>query len=199
MTNEITVVIAAHPARARSGLLSRALQSVLLQTKLPAAVALAVDLNREGAAPTRQRALEAVQTDWVTFLDSDDVMMPQHLERLMAHALETGADLVYPGYETIPPNCNPFPLTHFTNDFDPANPIETTVVTLVRTGLAKQVGFYTLERGEANSGEDFRFLLGCMAKGAIISHLKERTWFWDVGSQGQNTSGLSTKGDARNG
>lgn len=195
--NDITVVIAAHPARARSGLLSRALTSVMHQTLQPAAISLAMDTRREGAARTRQRALEAVQTPWVAFLDSDDVFMPQHLEKLLGHALETGADYVYSWFETLPMGNDPFPPTHFTRDFDPADPIETTVTTLIRTGLAKQVGFHALDRGENNSGEDFRMLLGCLELGAFVSHLKERTWYWDIGTKGQNTSGLPGRGDAK--
>jgi glycosyltransferase involved in cell wall biosynthesis len=194
--DDISVIIAAHPARARSGLLSRALQSVQSQTLLPAAVVVAMDLRGEGAAKTRQRALEAVQTPFVAILDSDDIWLPQHLEKLMGHAKETGADYVYSWFSTLPPGHDPFPPTHFSNDFNPVDPIETTVTVLMRTAIAKQVGYHNLERGEANSGEDFRMLLGCLEVGAIVSHLKERTWIWDIGTQGQNTSGLPTKGDA---
>lgn len=196
MTNEsdITVVIPAHPARARNGMLLRALNSVLVQTYPAAAVSVAMDVHREGAAATRQRALAAAQTPWVAFLDSDDFFKPQHLERMIKHAQETGADFVYSWFEVLGGN-DPFPSTHFTNDWNPDDPIETTVTTLVRTGLAKQVGFKALDRGEINSGEDRYFTLGCMEAGAIISHLKEKTWFY--AHHGANTSGLPTKGDAR--
>lgn len=195
--DDISVIIAAHPARLRSGLLSRAMTSVLAQTLPPSAIHVAMDLERQGAAQTRQRALEAVSTPWVSVIDSDDIWLPQHLEKLMGHAKETGADYVYSWFSTLPPGHDPFPPTHFSNDFNPADPIETTVTVLVRTAIAKQVGYHNLERGEANSGEDFRMLLGCLEVGAIVSHLKERTWIWDIGTQGQNTSGLPTKGDAR--
>lgn len=197
MTDDITVIIAAHPARARGGLLSRALTSVQTQTRLPAAVVVAMDLNREGAARTRQRALEHVQTPWTAVIDSDDVWMPHHLATLMKTAQDTGADFVYSGFETLPPGNRIFPETHFTNDFNPADPIETTVTVLVRTAIAKQVGYSTLDRGEANSGEDFKFMLGCLALGARIVNAKRKTWYYDVGSQGQNTSGLPGRGDAR--
>jgi hypothetical protein len=193
--NDITVIIAAHPARARSGLLSRALLSVQQQTLLPAAVAVAVDLRGEGAARTRQRALEAVQTPWVAVLDSDDAFMPRHLELLMGHALETGADFVYSGHETLPPGRSPLPYSHFTREFDYDDPIETTVTTLVRTSIAKQARYEALDRGEINSGEDRRFTLECMRLGAIIKCYPHRTWYYDI--QGQNTSGLPGRGDAK--
>lgn len=191
----VTAIIAAHPARLRSGLLSRALQSVMAQTFPVAAVSVAVDLDGEGAPRTRQRALEAVQTEWTAVLDSDDVWMPTHLEQVVNHALVTGADFVYSGHETIPPGHSPLPYTHFTKPWDPADPIETTVTVLVRTAIAKQVGYEALNRGETNTGEDFRFTLGCRDLGAIMVCYPHKTWFYDV--RGQNTSGMPGRGDAR--
>lgn len=192
--NDVTVVIPAHPARARNGMLMRALLSVATQTHPAAAISVAMDVHREGAAKTRQRALEAARTPWVAFLDSDDMFKPQHLRRMLTHADETGADFVYSWFEVLG-GADPFPSTHFTNDWNPDDPIETTVTTLVRTDLAKQVGFQALDRGETNSGEDRFFTLGCMNAGAHISHLKEKTWYY--AHHGMNTSGLPGKGDAR--
>lgn len=189
--NDITVVIPSIPVRPLY--LQRAINSVIQQTYKAAALSIAIDVHREGAAATRQRALEAVQTPWVAFLDDDDAFKPQHLERMIAHALETGADFVYSWFEVVGGR-DPFPSTHFTNDWNPADPIETTVTTLVRTGLAKQVGMREAEHEGGtnpgfNSGEDRRFTLGCMEAGAMISHLKEKTWYWY--HHGANTSGLA--------
>lgn len=198
---DITVVTPAHPARLRNGMLDRAVRSVGMQTSPPAAHSIAVDLRGEGAAPTRQRALEAVQTEWVAFLDSDDVFLERHLELLSKHAVERNADFVYSWYKILDAagrilEDDPvFPVTHYLDPFDPENPIETTVTTLVRTELAKSVGFHALDRGHnSNSGEDAAFTLGCLAQGAKISHLVRKTWLWS--HHGMNTSGLPTKGDA---
>src|SRR5690349_15019792 len=196
MTNRVTAIIAAHPARLRSGLLARALQSVLAQTYPVAAVSVAVDLDGAGAPATRQRALDAVQTEWTAVLDSDDVWMPQHLQLLMGHAVATGADFVYSGHETLPfPNNSPLPPTHFTKPWNPEDPIETTVTVLVRTGIAKQVGYLPLDRGEANTGEDFRFTLECARLGARMECYPHKTWYYDI--SGQNTSGKPGRGDDR--
>jgi glycosyltransferase involved in cell wall biosynthesis len=195
MHKGVTAIIAAHPARAKSGLLQRAIQSVLGQTYPVAALSVAMDLDRQGAPATRQRALDMVQTEWVAVLDSDDVWKTTHLEKVMGHALATGADFVYSGHETIPPGHSPLPYTHFTREFDYSEPIETTVTVLVRTGIAKQAGYEALNRGERNTGEDYHFLLRCMEIGAKISCLQEKTWLYDI--QGQNTSGLPGRGDNR--
>jgi glycosyltransferase involved in cell wall biosynthesis len=177
-----------------------AMESVAAQTHPAAAVSVAVDVDRQGAAPTRQRALEAVQTPWVAFLDSDDLFLPRHLELLSKHAQDTAADFVYSWFQVLTKDGRViddpiFPITHYLNPFDPDDPIETTITTLVRTELAQQVGFVALDRGhDVNSGEDRRFTLECMKAGASISHLVRRTWLYR--HHGQNTSGLPTKGDA---
>lgn len=189
---QITVVMASIPPR--GVLRNTALASVASQQLQPAAVSVAIDVERQGAPATRQRALEAAQTPWVAFLDDDDAFMPQHLKNLYAYAIETGADFVYSWFEVVG-GTDPFPDTHFTNRFDPENPIETTITTLVKTELAKQVGFKALDRGEINTGEDRYFTLGCLEAGAVIEHLVERTWYWR--HHGGNTSGLPTKGDSK--
>ncbi len=184
----ISIITPAHPARLRNGMLDRALRSVWAQTRPPQAVHVAVDTEGVGAAPTRQRALMAATTDWVAFLDSDDLFLPQHLDKLLRHALSTGADYVYSWFKILDPAGRI--LEH--------DPIETTVTTLVRTELAKQVGFFeAVEPGGTNpghnSGEDRQFTLGCIRAGAKISHLVDKTWLW--GHHGRNTSGLPFKGD----
>src|SRR5262245_18607176 len=197
---KITICTPTHVARLYNGMFRAAMESAATQTLPPAAFSVAVDTDRQGAAPTRQRALEAVQTDWVAFLDSDDLFLPRHLELLAKHAIETEADFVYSWFKILTASGeilehDPiFPMGHYLNPFNPEDPIETTITTLVRTDLAQEVGFYALDRGEANSGEDRRFTLGCLEAGGKISHLVRKTWLWR--HHGQNTSGLPTKGDA---
>lgn len=192
-SDDITIAIPAHPARAASGLLHRAIGSALRQTRPAAGLSLAMDLTRAGAPATRQRALDQVITPWVAFLDSDDWLYPDHLASLMECAEETGADYVYSYWDT---NITPDILGHFGKVFDPASPTETTITVLVRTELAKAVGFKALEDRESNTGEDWRMVLGCIDQGANIVHLPKQTWVWS--HHGANTSGMATKGDAAN-
>ena len=206
----VSVIIPAHPARLRNGMLQRALGSVWAQTRPPDAVHIAIDSDREGAAATRQRALMAATTDFVAFLDSDDLFLEKHLEWLMNFQADTGADFCYPWFKVLQQFADGttnileddpvFPVGHYLNEFDPDNPIETTITTLVRTELAQQVGFKALNRGEANSGEDRYFTLGCLAAGAKIRHLRRKSWLWSHAQLPDgtplNTSGLPTKGDA---
>lgn len=186
--HDITVVIPTHPARS-NGLLQRALTSVLAQTWRPAGFVVAMDNLREGAPATRQRALDSVNTPWVAFLDSDDAFDPDHLESLGECANRTGADYVFSYWHTAPDV-----LGHFGKVFDPQHPTETTITVLVRTELAKKVGFKALPDRFENTGEDFRLVLGCLDLGAKVVHLPKRTWLW--AHHGGNTSGMPTKGDA---
>lgn len=211
----IAVITPAHPNRVTNGKLDRAMRSVYAQTLLPDATHVAIDVDAEGAAPTRHRALMSARTDWVAFLDSDDEFMPKHLFWLLRHAQDTGADFVYSWFklrqefadgtskvwETDPI----FPPGHYLNDFDGSSEetvIETTITTLVRTELAQSVGFAALPgRVEAghNTGEDRSFTLGCWRAGAEISHLRRRSWYWSHWQQPDgrrgNTSGFPWAGD----
>lgn len=209
----ITVITPCHPQRAMpSGTLHRAINSVRGQLLPPESMIVEMDLCGAGAAVTRDRALRRVTTDWVAPLDSDDWFKPNHLSALLTHARETGADFVYSWYELVsehPDGTAKFwgdvdpvmPPTHFANDFDPSSPVETTITVLMRTELALQVGYAALNRGEANSGEDYGMVLGMVRMGGTVSHLKQRTWFWAHRFDGErrllNTGGMAGRGDAR--
>lgn len=189
----ITVAIPSIPPRGT--LLARAVASVAAQTKPAAAVSIALDNNREGAPPTRQRALDAVNTKFVAFLDDDDEFLPTHLEDLYGHMMETGADIVYSWFKVVVrggvvlEDDPVFPPGHYLNPFNPDDPIETTITTLVRTELAKEIGFHRLNRGHnTNTGEDRGFILDAIKAGANIQHLVKKTWLWHHDSG--NTSGL---------
>lgn len=207
----LAVVIPTHPARMENGMFRRAVESVSRQTFLPHMLHAAIDEDGHGAAATRQEALELVGEDWVAFLDSDDEMMPCHLEVLARAAVEQDADYVYSWFRIKDqagrerPLLDPFSGV-FGRPFDPEHPVQTTVTVLVRTELAKAVGFLEFEPempGDKRmvptptghvAGEDWRFTLGCIAAGAKIVHVPEITWWWH--HHGMNSSGQPGQGDA---
>lgn len=194
----ITVVIPSIPPRVE--LLNRALASVENQKLRPDRVVVEVDVDRSGAAVTRQRGLERVETPWVAFLDDDDEFLPEHLEACFVFALENDADYVYPWYTVITrqgkTGHDPMP-AFFGKPWDNDQPHQTTITTLVRTELAQSVGFQDSPGLDPNGGkvivggEDYRFTLGCMFAGAKIMHLPQRTWLWH--HHGKNTSGLADR------
>jgi hypothetical protein len=205
---KIATITPSIPTRAQ--MLKRAMASIYMQTMPTWEARVAMDVDREGAAVTRQRALDMVspECDWVAPLDDDDEMKPFHLEALYIHALETGADYVYSWYELVrlgqrmgdyyvraPDGTltdGVFPITHFTEPFDPENPVETTITILIKRELLESVGYVQLHRPEAyaagaSTGEDRNLTLRCIEAGANIQHLVQRTWLWH--HHGYNTSG----------
>ena len=162
----------------------RAMGSVWQQTYPVSQLSLSMDHEKAGAAANRQRALEGIATDYVAFLDDDDAFLPMHVEKLVRFAQDTRADYVFSWF-TVIGGADPFP-QHFGKKYDVNAPHHTTMTVMVRTELAKSVGFH-----EAPGGEDWAFTLGCIKAGAVIEHLPERTWLYHHGAH--NTSGRADR------
>lgn len=200
---DATVVIPAHAARVRNGMVQHAVQSVMEQTVLPSALIVEIDHEGSGAAVTRNRGLQKVTTEWVAFLDSDDWFYPEHLKVLHAGARVHKADYVFSYYQVHFPDGRPWPandpLGHFGKPFNNAAPHQTTITTLVRTELAKAVGFQDPPEGATigghRGGEDWFFTVGCAQSGARIVHVPRRTWAWT--HHHGNSSGIPGQGDAQ--
>lgn len=188
----ITVLIATHPERQTSGLINRALISATSQTLQPVAIIVRNDLDRKGAGDNRRHLLDMVHTEWIAWLDSDDEWLPEHLEKLYRVAVETDSVYVFSWM-----NGND-PLGHFGLPFNPCTPHHTTMNVLVRTDIAKQVGFQDNQAGR-HANEDWGFITGvaalCCERGLKMTHLAERTWFYHAGPF--NSSGQPGQGDAR--
>jgi glycosyltransferase involved in cell wall biosynthesis len=185
MRSDITVVIPTIPPR--QDMLARAVASAVNQTLTPDALSVAVDTEHGGAAVVRQRALRTVDTVWVAFLDDDDWFFPQHLRTLMSIARDADADYAYSWFD----GNDPFP-QHRGRQMDPANPHHTTMTILVKTELAKIVGF--ANHPDANvvwTGEDWLFTQKCIEAGAKFIGTDQVTWFYNVHSG--NTSGLGSR------
>ena len=178
-------------------MLKRALASVQAQT-IPARAVVQLDVTRAGSAATRNAALKGVTSPWVAFLDSDDTMDPEHLERLAAHAEKTGADLVYPWFR-VDGYTDPWPW-RYGMEFDPAALQRSNfipVAVLARTDLVREVGGFVADPKFAPPAQcdEWGLWLRMLDAGARFAHLPERTWTW-VAHSG-NTSGSPRLGDAR--
>lgn len=191
MGRPATVTVCIPTILPRSRLLARAIGSVMRQERLPDAYAIAVDHRHEGAAVTRNRSLKMARTEWVAFMDDDDELYPQHLARLLAHATETGADVVWPWFD-VEGGHDPFP-QHFGRQYDPDDPHLFPITTLVRRRLAVKAGGFPEDGPVAPdcAGEDWPFWLGLRDVGARFAHLPERTWRWWM--HDANTSGVGSR------
>lgn len=57
--------------------------------------------KNSGAALTRNKAMREAQGEWIAFLDSDDLWMPEKLEKQIEFMRKGGYDLSYTEYEKI--------------------------------------------------------------------------------------------------
>ena len=83
-------------------------------------IRLVVNEQNMGVAKTRNRGLELCRGSYVALLDSDDYWKPRFLEKMIARAEETKAEIIYCAYEIVDlegkPLCNDFlvpPTTSF--------------------------------------------------------------------------------------
>lgn len=187
----VTAVIPSIPPRA-DVCLTRALTSVMRQTRAVDAVSISVDHDRLGSAVNRTRALEAVRTEWTALLDDDDEWLPDHIASLLRHAQETGADLVYPWF-SVPGGFDPWPHREgepFNREaLRHENYIPVTV--LVRTELLLAVGGFTPKGPPENPCDDWGTWDALLDSGAKFEHLNRRTWTWHWHSG--NTSGRTDR------
>ena len=187
MSDDVTVVVPSIPPRLT--LLHRAITSIASQTHPAATVSIAFDTGREGAGPTRTRALRQAQTEWVAFLDDDDEFLPHHLETLLCCAHEVGADVVWPWFRVVnggdPISCNRG------KQWNPTEPHTFPITALVRNELAQAAHFPEPLSAAGCSGEDFDFWMQLSNMGAKFQHVNEETWLWHHG--GHNTAGLPSR------
>ena len=209
----VTVCIPSIPPR--SDLLKRALKSVSAQTRPVTDVAIAFDTLKQGAGPTRSRALATVRTEWTAFLDDDDELKPKHVDLCLEWARATDADVVYPWFDVVSGG-DPFPMFEG-QAWDPAAPHIFPITVLAKTeafhAAAEKLGGFPSPPGMGShivtphldetgkvveaidpnhwSGDDWPFWWTVNDMGYTISHLPERTWLWHHDSG--NTSGLPTR------
>lgn len=190
MKSTVGVCIPSIPPRKE--MLKRALTSVLDSTWPPNQISVAIDHDGEGAAATRNKALEGITTDWVAFLDDDDEFLPQHLEHCWKLGEYAEADFVYPWYVGI----NEYAFHVPNEQGDLVDPYEVPwhegmerylrtagnfipVTVLVKTELIKRVGGFEGSLTRDQQGEDYIAWLRLLDAGAKFVHLPEKTWRWN--------------------
>jgi hypothetical protein len=132
-------------------------------------------------------------TEWVVFLDSDDILYPNYLRRVFEEQTKMGADVVWPWFDVLGAD-DPFPM-HRNRQWDPAEPHIFPITTLVRRELAIDVGGFPMKEpaGKWCLGEDYPFWCALSDAGAKFHHFPENLWEWNHRPQGGNTSGMGTR------
>ncbi len=183
VADDLTVVITTIPTRHEQ--LGTAYDSVLHQTLLPGQIHVQNDLYKEGAPINRDRGIAEVDTKYVALLDDDDYFYTNHLETLYKVAVDTDADIVYSWFD-VEGGTDPFP-QNFGKEWDPQEPIQTTVTILAKTDVIRKAGGYSNCQGmtaeelevfaQGNTvGEDFLMVFTANRQGAKIVHVPKKTW-----------------------
>lgn len=192
----VTVCIPTIPGREEQ--MMRAVSSVMKQSRQPDELITEVDTERTGAAATRNRMLERVNTDVIAWLDDDDFLKDSHLKACM-RVLEASfaVDLVYPrphmvnGKDpTAVTHQGRFPVSPWGLRFTPEMAAHIKYVGsfipmthLVRTEAVLKIGGFppgrTLPSGRYQ-GEDERYIIGLIDSGARFEHVDQKTWYWFV-------------------
>jgi len=201
-----TVAVCIPSIPPRREYLRLAVCSALNQSRQPNEVSVVVDHVGVGAASNRNVAWRNTTSEWIAFLDDDDVMYPQHIETLLEHS--EGADLVYPWFdlptgedplrvlrngELVNPLGVPFGEEQAAYVRDHGNFIPVTV--LVRRELLAEIDGFP-QPGSARWGHETCEDWGCwqdlLRAGARFRHAPFRTWEWRW--HGLNTSGRPWRG-----
>ena len=175
---DVTFITGTIPGREH--LLAEAVASVKAQTVTPADHLIAVDYQLRGGWRPRNILAFAVETKWTHVLDDDDVLKPDHLERLLAHA--DGADVVYS-------HCEVLGDAHFdlyNRPFDAGLLRRMSIVShnaLIRTDLLLELGGWANEKGY-----DWRLWIRALDTGARFVCVPEKTWKYRLNADWQHES-----------
>lgn len=159
----ITVVTPTVPGR--EDLLTECRASVA-RLGLPHLVGL--DEYREGPAVVRNRLLERVDTEWVLFLDDDDLLLPHYVSTVQRHLAD--ADVVYTNWY-LTGAVDPQPLDRFDPDLlQQRNFIPVTAC--VRTSALRAVGGFPVDARY----EDHALWLALLDAGYRFEHVPVVAW-----------------------
>lgn len=178
----VTVITPSLPGR--SSLRALALASVAQQTLPPEAHLIGIDYARRGSSAMRNTLARSCETDWIAPLDDDDILYPEHLERLVAAG--DYADVVYPYCRVFGREWNP------NREFDaPAlmagNYIP--ITTLIRRELIFALDGWRDSSQVEHGWEDWDFWLRALEAGARFVCVPHITWEYRFGNWNKTIHG----------
>lgn len=135
--SNVTVLTASLPERA--SMLAECCATIADQTVTPAAHFVGIDHAHAGGGATRSRLLAAVDTEWVSVIDDDDLADPDHIATQLEHARDD-LDVVYTWCRVTGPDAIAVPLPPFLDDRDLADGNWIPATALIRTEAARAAG-----------------------------------------------------------
>jgi glycosyltransferase involved in cell wall biosynthesis len=166
----------------RGELLAQALGSVATQTVMPDQICVSIDHAKLGVSAMRNHAVLSASTEFVAFLDDDDLWYHNHLEVLLEMQAATDADVVFSWCEGNDPT------GHFGKEWDNENPFLFPIGYLARREMVLRGGGFKTDFPSGDmAGEDWPMILKFVAMGAKIVPTHKKTWLYRAHET--NTSG----------
>jgi glycosyltransferase involved in cell wall biosynthesis len=145
-----------------------------------------IRLNRNvGVVGARNAGLAEVHTEWVVFLDADDVLPPEYLDQLLEVAAEGDADVVYPGaiWTYRDGRVRPHPPREFDmRDLGTFNFVHASA--LVRTSVIIEAGGFAHEMKWGY--EDWELWIRLLDRGAVFRPHEGTSLYYRQHGQGRN-------------
>lgn len=110
-----------------------------------ARISLLTDSENKGVSWVRNKGIDSAKGEWIALLDSDDLWMPDKLEKQLALAEKTGAELVYCSYMLMAPQGEtPFIVPEKTDYEDTLiKSVISCSTALMKTSVARRYPFQT--------------------------------------------------------
>ena len=177
---EITVLTASIPRRKE--MLINAIESVANQELKPVAHKIVVDVNHKGNHWTYNELLNSVTTEWLCFLDDDDILYPDHLSKLSQYCSE---------YDVIFSNGDfqdPLNAIQYSEDFSIESLNYNSIVpitALVRTQAMRNVGGF-----DPYQECDYLMWKTLAFKGYRFKKINDITWKYNFHDQNYSRKGV---------
>lgn len=131
-----------------------------------------------GISAATNRGIEASRGDYIVFLDHDDRLAPEALQRLIATLEEEpGLDIVYSDRDMISPGGKRF-MYLMKPDWSPDSLFAGNYIfhlMCYRRSLVRQVGML---RSDYDGSQDYDLILRCMEQNPQVKHLPEVLYHW---------------------
>jgi glycosyltransferase involved in cell wall biosynthesis len=177
---KIAVVTPSKPNRHE--LLQECIASVKAQTRPADIHAVEIDFNCIGPAKIRNKIVRELpdSIDWLAFLDDDDIMFPNHLEKLSAVA--ENADVIYSPSQYVG-------VVHAIDFKKMRNCNHVAMTSLVRRSMFEKVGGFVNRRLE-----DWELWKKIIAAGGRFVFLPEQTWEYRIQTDSRQATAYLANG-----
>jgi len=177
----ITVLTATIPER--SSMVVNAIKSVSEQKIKPANHIVLVDVKKQGNFDTYQKLLHMANTEWVCYLDDDDILYPDHLEKLIKNS--EGYDVIY----SNPKVQDPLGIINYESEFDYNRLQKESIVPI--TALVKRKLMLGVGGFDRRQDCDWLMWKKLASNGARFNKINNVTWEYNFHDTNYSRKGMT--------